>query len=107
MTPALDARAAARRLAWAPFAFQIARCLRDFGVLAALESSGRNGMTLDEVVAATKLSTYGATVLLEGGVSIDLICNAEGRWGLTKTGYFVLEDQMTRVNMDFVHDVNY
>jgi hypothetical protein len=106
-TPALDARAAARRLAWGPFAFQIARCLRDFGVLTALKQSGYEGLTLEELVAATGLSAYGATVLLEGGLSTDLVVFAEGRWCLTKTGYFVLEDQMTRVNMDFVHDVNY
>jgi hypothetical protein len=106
-TSAFEARAAARRLAWGPFAFQIARCLRDFGVLTALKDAGREGMTLEEVATATGLSRYGATVLLEGGISIELVLLAEGRWCLTKTGYFVLEDHMTRVNMDFVHDVNY
>jgi hypothetical protein len=64
-------------------------------------------MTLDELTRATRLSSYGATVLLEGGISVDLVRLEGDRWHLTKTGYFLLEDEMTRVNMDFVHDVNY
>lgn len=104
---ALEARFAARQLAWAPFAFQTARCLRDFGFLAALKSAGPEGMSLEELVEATKVSRYGATVLLEGGLSFDLVELDEGRWSLSKVGYFLLEDEMTRINMDFVHDVNY
>jgi hypothetical protein len=36
------------------------------------------------------------------------VCDASGRrFSITKTGRFVLRDAMTRVNMDFVRDVNY
>lgn len=104
---ALGARFAARRLAWAPFAFQTARCLRELGFLSALKSAGAEGMTKEELVQATGVSRYGATVLLEGGLSFDLVHLEEGRWSLSKIGYFVLEDEMTRINMDFVHDVNF
>ena len=104
---ALDARHTARRLAWAPFEFQVARCLRDGGFLSALKHAGRDGMTTEELVDATGFSAYGATVLLEAGLSFELVELKGERWNITKIGYFVLEDEMTRVNMDFVHDVNY
>jgi len=31
----------------------------------------------------------------------------EDKYHLTKTGYFLCVDKMTRINMDFTHDVNY
>jgi hypothetical protein len=36
-----------------------------------------------------------------------LIITDGGRYTITRTALFVLHDAMTRVNMDFVHDVNY
>ena len=69
---ALDAIAAAQRLAFAPLAFHAAAILRDRGVLAALGQAGPRGLDLEEVVAATPLSRYAARVLLEAALGMGL-----------------------------------
>jgi len=50
---------------------------------------------------------YGVKVLLESGLGIGLFCCNEGRFTLTKLGYFILHDPMVRVNMDLMHDICY
>ncbi len=56
---------------------------------------------------AVKLPPYGVRVLLEAGLGIGLLIVNDGRYTTTRTAQFILHDTMTRVNMDFVHDVNY
>jgi SAM-dependent methyltransferase len=98
----IEARFAAQRIALGPIIFQCARLLRDFGILEALRAS-RTGLTLEDVCARVDVSPYGALVLLEGGLAAGMV-RAEGkRFLLTKTGACVLRDELTRVNMDFVH----
>ena len=103
---ALEALERAQWIAFAPFVFQAARALRDRGILLAIEAS-REGLTLDEVAAAVRLSVYGVRVLLEAGLGIGLVAEVEGRYRLTKVGVFLQHDPMTRANFDFVRDVNY
>jgi len=104
---ALDAIAAAQRLAFAPLAFHAAAALRDRGVLAALGDAGASGLDLDEVVGATSLSRYAARVLLEAALGMGLAWRKDGRFRLGKVGHFLLHDEMTRVNFDFGRDVCY
>ena len=104
---ALDAIAAAQRLAFAPLAFHAAAILRDRGVLAALGQAGPRGLDLEEVVAATPLSRYAARVLLEAALGMGLAWRKDGRYRLGKVGHFLLHDEMTRVNFDFGRDVCY
>jgi len=54
-----------------------------------------------------KLSEYGTEVLLDAGLSIGIVMMQDEKYILTKTGFFVLNDSLTTVNMDFVHDVCY
>ena len=103
---ALEARYAAQRIAFAPVVFQVCRVLRDLGVLRALDGHP-DGRTTAELGAATGVSRYGLQVLLESGMSADVVRLDGDRWRLTRTGWFLLEDEMTRANMDFVHHVNY
>ena len=103
-----DALFEAQKLAFAPVAFQVARVARDRGLLAALRTGGRLGRTLEELIEETGLNRYATLTLLEAGVSFGLSQRLEtGRWILTATGYMVETDPMTRVNMDFIHDVCY
>jgi SAM-dependent methyltransferase len=96
-----------QRLAFAPLLFQAARAARDMGVLAALDAAGSDGLQPAEVAERAGVSLYAARVLLEACLSLDL-CRAEGwRFRITRAGRLVLHDEMTRVNMDFVHDVCY
>jgi hypothetical protein len=103
---AIEAKQEAQRIAFGPFIFQASKALRDLGVLEALEAS-RIGLTLDETIGKVKLSRYATRVLLEAGLGIGLVMQKEDKFLITKTGFFILRDKMTNINMDFVHDVNY
>ena len=104
---AFDAKSEAQRIAFAPMVFQASRILRDSGILELVQKSGATGMTLNDVAAKIKLPRYGIKVLLEAGLGIGLFCLNENRFTITKLGYFILRDEMTRVNMDVVHDICY
>ncbi|MGB4117581.1 MAG: class I SAM-dependent methyltransferase [Polaromonas sp.] len=105
---AIEALSAAQWLAFAPLAFQATAAMRDRGVLAALGAAKpTQGCTLEEVVTATKLSTYAVRVLLEAGLGLHIVWRKEGRYHLGKLGRFLLDDEMTKVNFDFTRDVCY
>lgn len=104
---AFEAISAAQFIAFAPILFQASKALRDFGILELVSKSGDEGLSLEEVHAGVKLSEYGTRVLLEAGLGIGLLLRNEGRYTITKTGHFVQNDRMTRVNMDFSNDVCY
>jgi ubiquinone/menaquinone biosynthesis C-methylase UbiE len=87
--------------------FQACRVLRDSGILERVRGSGESGIALDEIAAAVRLPRYGIRVLLESGLGAGLFRLNGDRYVLTKLGYFMLRDPMTRVNMDMVHDVCY
>ncbi len=101
------AKLEAQKLAWAPFAFQAVRILRDSGILKALKDADERGVTLAELEKSIDLSHYAVYVLLDAGVSAEVIAQENDRYVLTLTGYFILSDRITNVNMDFTHDVCY
>lgn len=78
------------------------------GVLDRLRDS-LNGLTLEELQAQTDLSRYALKILLEASLSIGtvLIDTETNRYTISKTGWFLLNDPATRVNLDFNHEVNY
>lgn len=104
---ALQAKEYAQFLAFAPAAFQATRALVRLGILEAIAKSGSEGSTCAEVAEATGLSDYGARVLLEAGLGAGILKAGNGRFVLTKVGHFLLHDEMTRVNFDFMNDVCY
>ncbi len=104
---ALGAKGLAQFIAFGPVIFQVSKVMRDTGILSAIEESASGGMTIDEIKDRVQLSHYGVRVLLESSLGIGLIVENDGRYTLTRTGYFILHDPLTRVNMDFVHDVCY
>ena len=104
---ALEAKENAQWIAYAPFVFQASRSLRDFGILAFIESKKPGSVTIEEVERNCNISHYGARVLMEAGLSIGLLLWEDEKFRLSKTGYFILNDPMTNVNMDFTHDVCY
>jgi hypothetical protein len=104
---ALEAKFDAQKIAFAPIMFQAALALRDLGILEVIHNRRREGIGLEEVAAELGLSVYGVKVLLEAGLSMELVYAEEGRFRLTKTGWHILRDRLTRVNMDFTNDVNY
>jgi ubiquinone/menaquinone biosynthesis C-methylase UbiE len=102
----MDACYAAQRIAFGPVVFQACRVLRDLGVLHELHRHSA-GVTLTALQSGTDLSRYALKLLLESGMSADVVRLEDERWHLTRTGWFLLEDELTRINMDFVHHVNY
>ncbi|PLX03468.1 MAG: SAM-dependent methyltransferase [Marinilabiliales bacterium] len=104
---ALQAKYDAQKIAFAPIMFHAAKALRDLGILKYLLKKRRKGCTIEEVAEALDLSVYGVKVLLEAGISLEMVYAVDHKYFITKTGYFVESDELTRVNMDFTQDVNY
>lgn len=104
---AFEAITNAQFIAFAPIVFQATKSLRDLGILAMVEEAGVTGVTLEEVYTRLNLSEYGVRVLLEAGLGIGLVIKNDDKYTITKTGLFILNDRMTRVNMDFTNDVCY
>lgn len=104
---ASDARFAAQRLAFGPLVFHAALALRDLGILEALMHKGDAGASVADLASELDLSGYALTVLLESGLGAGLVELDQGQYQLTKVGYFVLYDEMTRVNLNFVRDICY
>jgi len=102
---AIQAKFDAQKLAFAPIMFQAAKALRDFGILDFLLKNKK--ASVETIAKELNISTYGVKVLLEAGLSIEVVMLKDNKYILTKTGFFLLSDELTRVNMDFTHDVNY
>ena len=103
---ALQAQRLAQEIAFGPIVFQVSRLMVKFGIFQFLDDH-KNGLTLEEIAEKTQLSRYGAQVLIESSLTIGTILLKEGKFFLAKAGWFLLYDEMARVNMDFNHDVNY
>jgi 2-polyprenyl-3-methyl-5-hydroxy-6-metoxy-1,4-benzoquinol methylase len=104
---ALEAKYEAQKIAFAPIMFQAAMALRDLGILQVVRDSREKGIALEEIAKKLDLSVYGVKVLLEAGLSLELVRVEEDLWRITKTGWHILKDDLTRVNMDFTNDVAY
>lgn len=101
-----EAKMLAQFIAMAPFVFQTARCLRDFGVLKLLADQP-DGLDFDHILEKTSLSRYSLGVLLDAGESSHIVENQNETYKLTQTGLFLEKDAITRVNMNFTQDVCY
>lgn len=103
---ALEAKEKAQWIAFAPVVFQASRVLRESGILKVVENNV-DGISLEEIVKHVNLPTYGVRVLVEAALGIGLLTFRNERYFATKTTSFLLHDTLTKVNMDFVHDVCY
>ena len=111
---AVDAKFDAQKIAFAPLVFQAARALLELGILRSISDSGEKGQSLCEAAKAAGVSVYGVGVLAEVALGMNILkllpkqrSDEEDRFVLGKTGWFLLEDEMTRVNFNFVNDVCY
>lgn len=105
---AFDSALLAQWIAFGPVIFQAAKALRDMGVLKAVYEGRKEGVTIQEVVDITGHSEYAVRVLLEAGLGMKLVIRDEdGCYRATKTAWYILNDDITRINMDFTHDVSY
>jgi hypothetical protein len=103
---AVQAKFDAQKIAFGPIMFQAALALRNLGILD-LVKEAETGITIEDVAEKLKLPVYGVKVLLEAGLSLEVVRAENNLFHLTKTGWFLISDELTRVNMDFTNDVNY
>lgn len=105
---AREAQRLAEFIAWGPVVFQASRLMVKWGILDLLRDAD-DGLTRQEICQKTSLSDYAVKCLLEASLCIGtVIVDPEtDRYSLSKTGWFLITDQATRVNLDFNHDVNY
>lgn len=101
----IQANLDAQKIAFAPIMFQAAKSLRNLGILDYIFKNNKG--TIDEIAKELNLSVYGVKVLLEAGLSLEMVYMKDNEFLLTKTGYFILRDELTNVNMNFTQDVNY
>jgi ubiquinone/menaquinone biosynthesis C-methylase UbiE len=104
---ALKAKTEAQKIAFGPMMFQAARALRELGILKVVSKAGRTGAGPEEISEKTGISRYGVEVLLDAGLSMGIVMLRNGNYVLTKTGFFLLSDTLTSVNMEFVHHTCY
>lgn len=104
---AAEARARAQEIAFGPILFQATRIMRKNGMLEALSHKTSEGISEAELLVNSTVSPYGYRVLIDIALTADIVWERNGLLGLTKTGYMLAHDEMTRVNMDFVADVCY
>lgn len=102
---ASESQRLAEYIAFGPIVFQVSRLMLKFGILEMLRDTPASET---EIAQKTGLSTYAVKVLLEASLSIGtVVIDKDNQFHLTKTGWFLLTDPATRVNMDFNHYVNY
>ena len=104
---AVDAQYAAQKIAFAPIIFQVSKSMRDFGILELLYKNDKTGLGLEEISKSVNLTNYSVKTLLETSLSADIVKVNDDNYFITKTGYFLFKDEMTKINMNFNHHVNY
>lgn len=121
---AQDAQALAHIISFGPVVFQTARLMVKYGIFAMLDEH-QEGLTQKEIEQKTGLSAYACKCLLEASLTTGSVylqsaasdqqsaisdqqsAANEDRYMLSKVGWFLLNDPLIHVDMDFNHDVNY
>lgn len=105
---AQEAQSLAHIYSWGPVIFQVTRLMRKYGILKMLHDT-ENGLTAQQIVEKTGLSPYAIKCLLEASLTMQLILinTKTDTYRLSKIGWFVLQDNLIAVDIDFNHDVNY
>lgn len=108
---AIDAKFEAQKIAFAPLTFQAVRALLELGILDIISDSGKDGITIDEIVEKSGISKYGVGVLTEMAIGMHVLLlttvNDQERLSLSKIGWFLLEDNLTKANFYFTNDICY
>ena len=97
----------AQWISFGPIVFQAARAMRNLGILESIIKSGKKGIALEDIAKQTGLSEYGVRVLVEAGIGMGLVYEKDGLYTASKVSFLLVNHELTRVNMDFTHDVNY
>jgi 2-polyprenyl-3-methyl-5-hydroxy-6-metoxy-1,4-benzoquinol methylase len=96
----------AQKIAFSPMTFQAVRIAWKRGLLKTLDKS-KTGLTPEELSVSVKMSLYGVRVILESCLSVNVVSLLNERYYITKVGKVFLYSEMTQINMNYNHDVNY
>lgn len=104
---AINALYEAQKIAFSPFVFQTAYTMLTTGLIDKIFES-KNGLTIEEMAEAVNISVYGVRVLVEMAEASGILVKKEQeKYSLSKIGYFISRDEMTRVNLMFTQDICY
>jgi hypothetical protein len=108
---AVDAKFEAQKIAFSPLSFQAIRAMLDLGIMQALNDAGDDGITAPDLAKKTGISEYGIKVLTEMAIGMSVVKlvpnSTEEKMRLGKIGWFLLEDNLTKVNFNFTNDICY
>jgi len=104
---AIDALYEAQKIAFSPFVFQSTYTLLTMGVLDLLNEHPQ-GLSIAEIAEKTNASEYGIQVLVEMAEVAKILKKTQlNTFKLDKIGYFITNDEKTRINLNFTHDICY
>jgi hypothetical protein len=103
---AIEAKYEAQKIAFGPMYFQAVVALRDLGILEFI-SSHRKGVTIETIVDQMDVSEYGINLLIEAAEILGVLDIEDNVVKISKVGFFLLKDEMTKVNINFMNDVCY
>lgn len=103
----LPARFEAQKIAFGPVVFQCVRLAWKSGLLALVDQAGKAGDTKEHLAKRSGLSEYAVGLLLETALSAGVVTRKDGCYSLTRVGDNVLHDDLTQINIDYIHDVCY
>lgn len=112
---AVAAKSMAQHIAFSPYIFQATVALKELGILQFIDKNRRHGVSLNDIVAAVKVSEYGVSVLLDFALTCGLVTRSDDanqpktapRYHLSKVAFFLLHDEMSIVNFDFTQHFAY
>jgi hypothetical protein len=105
---AIEAMAEAQKIAFAPFLFQATHTMLDLGILQAVARAKSTGVSARALADELDLSAYGVRLLLDMGRSANILWQREdGNFVIDKVGHFIVNDPMTKANLDFSRHVCY
>ena len=111
---AIDAKTRAQEIAFAPMTFQAIRAMLELGLLQLIEDAGDKGIRATELSEKSGVSLYGVNLLCEMALGMKVIKLSEDstfesdeRYVLGKTGWMLLEDDLTKANFWFTNDICY
>lgn len=76
-------------------------------MLEALAKAGSLGLSVETLAQTGQWTAYALKVVLESCLSAGVVKLQNGHYVLDKTGYCVLTDKITQINLNFMHDVCY
>ncbi|MGN1392477.1 MAG: methyltransferase [Succinivibrionaceae bacterium] len=105
---AVDALKKAQEYAVAPFIFQTIISMKRFGIFKMLsEVPFGTSFSKKEIAKECNISEYASSILVDMAVTADILIEKDEKYFLSKVGFYLANDRMTNVNLDFSNDVCY